>query len=200
MLIESLSEHYPVREIQEAGVTSKQSRKHRYKMAEGESRIALNLLDRGDVTYLWAGTQWLYLAVVMDRYARRVIGWAMSMSPDSRLTTPALRMAYEARNKPKEVMFHSDQGCHYTSLAFRQTLWRYHIKQSMSRRGNCWDNAPTERFFRSLKSEWIPSYGYQHIQAATADVLRYVSHYYNPVQLHSYNGYKTPAAMERQAA
>jgi putative transposase len=97
-------------------------------------------------------------------------------------------------------MFHSDQGCHYTSLAFRQTLWRYRIKQSMSRRGNCWDNAPTERFFRSLKSEWIPKYGYQTLHEAKVDVLRYVNHYYNHVRLHSYNGYKTPVTMELLAA
>jgi putative transposase len=198
--------------MKEANVASKQTRKHRYKIAEDESRIAPNHLDRafevdqpnrvwcGDVTYIWAGTQWMYLAVVMDLYARRVVGWAVSTNPDSQLTSQALRMAFEARNKPKGVMFHSDQGCHYTSLAFRQVLWRCRIKQSMSRRGNCWDNAPTERFFRSLKSEWIPQYGYQNIQEAKADVLRYVNHYYNHVRLHSYNGYKTPVAMELQAA
>ena len=70
----------------------------------------------------------------------------------------------------------------------------------MSRRGNCWDNAPTERFFRSLKTEWIPKYGYKNIHEAKTDVLRYVNHYYNHVRLHSYNGYKTPVAMELQAA
>lgn len=82
-------------------------------------------------------------------YARRIVGWAMSNRPDSRLTGRALRVAYEARGKPQQLMFHSDQGCHYTSLEFRQLLWRYRIRQSMSRRGNCWDNAPMERFFRS---------------------------------------------------
>jgi putative transposase len=198
--------------MKEAGITSKQTRKHRYRMAEDESRIAPNHLNRafevnrpdavwcGDVTYIWAGTQWLYLAVVIDLYARRVVGWAMSTHPDSQLTAQALRMAFEARNQPKGVLFHSDQGSHYTSLAFRQVLWRCRIKQSMSRRGNCWDNAPTERFFRSLKSEWIPQYGYQNIHEAKADVLRYVNYYYNHVRLHSYNGYKTPVAMELQAA
>jgi putative transposase len=99
----------------------------------------------GDVTYIWSGTQWLYLALVIDLYARRIIGWACTDSPDSVLTGQALTMAYYARGCPKGVMFHSDQGCHYTSLAFRQMLWRYHIKQSMSRRGNCWDNSPMER-------------------------------------------------------
>jgi putative transposase len=188
--------------MKEANVASKQTRKHRYKIAENESFVVEkpNQVWCGDVTYIWAGTQWLYLAVVIDLYARRVVGWAMSANPDSLLTSQALRMAFEARGKPKDVMFHSDQGCHYTSLAFRQTLWRCRIRQSMSRRGNCWDNAPTERFFRSLKSEWIPQYGYRNIHEAKADVLRYVNHYYNCVRLHSYNGYKTPVAMELMAA
>jgi len=198
--------------MREAGVSSKQPRRHRYKIAEDESRIAPNHLDRGfkvdrpdqvwcgDVTYIWAGTQWMYLAIVIDLYARRVVGWAMSANPDSKLTVKALSLAYESRGRPKGLMFHSDQGCHYASRLFRQTLWRYRIKQSMSRRGNCWDNAPTERFFRSLKSEWIPRNGYPTMQEAKSDVLRYLSHYYNRVRLHSFNGYKTPVDMERNAA
>ncbi len=97
-------------------------------------------------------------------------------------------------------MFHSDQGSHYSSLLYRQALWRYRIKQSMSRRGNCWDNAPAERFFRSLKTEWIPAAGYADIHQAQRDVIRYVSHYYNRTRPHSYNGYKTPVDMELQAA
>ena len=198
--------------MQEAGLVSKQLRKHRYKNAEGESRVAANHLDRaftvqqpnqvwcGDVTYIWAGTQWLYLAVVMDLYARRVVGWAMSTHPDSLLTCQALRMAFESRDRPRGVMFHSDQGCHYTSMMFRQALWRYRIKQSMSRRGNCWDNAPMERFFRSLKTEWIPDAGYESIHEAKTDVMQYLSHYYNRVRLHSYNGYRSPVDMELLAA
>ncbi len=110
----------------------------------------------GDVTYIWTGRRWAYLAIVMDLYARKPVGWAMSLSPNSQLTGQAISMAYEQRGRPSNVMFHSDQGCHYTSTYFRQLLWRYQIKQSMSRRGNCWDNAPMERFFRGLKSEWIP--------------------------------------------
>jgi putative transposase len=198
--------------MKEAGIVSTQPRGHRYKIAEDESRIAPNHLKRdfavkkvnqvwcGDVTYIWVGTQWLYLAVVIDLYARRVVGWALSTSPDSQLTGQALSMAFESRGKPQGVMFHSDQGCHYSSKVFRQMLWRYRIKQSMSRRGNCWDNAPTERFFRSLKTEWIPKTGYPNIDEAKSDVLRYLSHYYNRVRLHSYNGYKSPVDMELLAA
>ena len=198
--------------MKEAGLVSTQLRKHRYKTTGEESVVAPNHLNRefsvtgpnqvwcGDVTYIWAGTQWLYLAVVLDMYARRVVGWAMSTSPDSRLTTQALTVAYESRGRPAGVMFHSDQGCHYTSLAYRQKLWQYGMKQSMSRRGNCWDNAPMERFFRSLKTEWIPSVGYQNVDHAKEDVLKYVASHYNHVRPHSYNGYKSPVRMESEAA
>jgi putative transposase len=98
----------------------------------------------------------------MDLYARKPVGWTFSLSPYNRLTAKVLAMAYESRKRSKGVMFHSDQGMHYTSKKFRQTLWRFQMKQSMSRRGNCWDNSPMERFFRSLKTEWVPKVGYQN--------------------------------------
>ena len=123
------------------------------------------------MTYIWTGSGWLYLAVVLDLYARRVVGWAMSRSPDSELTKQALAVAYEARGCPDGVLFHSDQGCHYSSQAFRERLKEYGMIQSMSRRGNCWDNAPMERFFGSLKSEWIPERGYRSYQEAQSDIL-----------------------------
>ena len=154
--------------MREMGLESKQPGKHRYKLAVKPSDMANNILNRefnvsqpnqvwcGDVTYIRVGSSWLYLALVIDLYARRIIGWACSDSPDSQLTIKALQVAYEARSKPKKVMFHSDQGCHYTSKAFIQQLGRYKIRQRMSRRGNCWDNAPMERCFRSFKTEWMP--------------------------------------------
>ena len=196
----------------ETGIESKQRRKHRYRQAAVESVIAPNHLGReftvnrpneiwcGDVTYIWAGTYWVYLAVVLDLCTRRVVGWALSSRPDSKLTRQALTMAYESRSRPKGIMFHSDQGCHYTSLAFRQLLWQYQMKQSMSRRGNCWDNAPMERFFGSLKSEWIPETGYRNMNEAKTDILQYLTHYYNRVRPHSYNNYLTPVAMEEAVA
>lgn len=121
--------------------------------------------------YIWAGTCWLYLATVMDLCGRRVIGWAMSLSPDSELTKRALSMAYESRGRPSGVMFHSDQGCQYTSLSFQQFLWKYQMKQSMNRREYCCDNAPMERVFRSLEVEWIPSIGYDSPAQAETDIL-----------------------------
>jgi putative transposase len=124
---------------------------------------------------------------VLDLYARKVIGWALSNSPDSQLTAKALTMAYETRGKPEGVMFHSDQGSHYTSIKFRQFLWRYQIKQSMSRRGNCWDNAPMERFFRSLKTEWVPSLGYRSFAESQRSIFDYITGYYNNIRPHQAN-------------
>jgi putative transposase len=86
------------------------------------------------VTYIWTGKRWAYLAVVLDLFSRKPIGWAMSFSTDSGLTGKSLTMAWEARGNPADVMYHSDQGSHYTSREFRWLLWRYRIKQSMSRR------------------------------------------------------------------
>ena len=96
----------------------------------------------GGITYVWAGGRWHYLAVVLDLYARRVVRWSMSDKPDAELAIKALEMAYQQRGCPSGVLCHSDQGNQYGSRAFRQRLWRYRMTQSMSRRGNCWDNAP----------------------------------------------------------
>ena len=193
-----------------AGLVSKQCKRHRYRLSKEESIIAENHLERqftvdrpnqvwcGDVTYVWSGQRWLYLAVVLDLYKRKVVGWACSTRPDSQLTIKALRMAYESRQSPTGVMFHSDQGSHYTSKAFRQRLWRYRIKQSMSRRGNCWDNAPMERFFRSYKTEWMPSDYYTTYREAEQDIAAYMK-YYNHRRGHSYNQYLSPATAEKQA-
>ncbi|ASI22814.1 hypothetical protein CE456_09260 [Aeromonas salmonicida] len=102
---------------------------------------------------------WLIWATT-PLHTRRVVGWAMSDKPDAELAIKALEMAYQQRGCPSGVLFHSDQGSQYGSRAFRQRLWRYRMTQSMSRRGNCWDSAPMERLFRSLKSEWLPATGY----------------------------------------
>ena len=120
-------------------------------------------------------------------YSRKVVGFALSGSPDSELTKQALSNAFKARGCPKGLMFHSDQGCHYTILAFRQQVWKYKIKQSMSRRGNCWDNAPMERFFRSLKTENMPKNGYINADVAERSVMDYIHKYYNVVRPHSHN-------------
>lgn len=113
------------------------------------------------------------------------------------LTGKALSMAFESRGRTKGVMFHSDQGCHYTSEKYRQLLWRYRIKQSMSRRGNCWGNAPMERFFRSFKTEWMPTVGYQSLVQENAAVMNYITGYYSKFRSHQHNGGLTPNESER---
>lgn len=190
------------------GLVSCQLPIHRYKKATKVNSFVPNELNRqfapsapnqiwcGDVTYLWTGQRWSYLAVVLDLYARKPVGWAISNSPDSQLTAKALTMAYESRGKPEGVMFHSDQGSHYTSIKFRQYLWRYQIKQSMSRRGNCWDNAPMERFFRSLKTEWVPEVGYRSFKEAQQSVYDYLIGYYSQIRPHQHNGGLSPNKAE----
>ncbi|MBD8180073.1 IS3 family transposase, partial [Pseudomonas fluorescens] len=135
----------------------------------------------------------------LDLFARRVVGWSYSLVADATLATESLRMAVELRGRPKGVLFHSDQGCQYTSHKFRAELQAHELKQSMSRKGQCWDNAPMERFFGSLKSEWVPEKGYSSEYEARADINRYVARY-NSVRRHSYNGYHSPIAAEKLAA
>ena len=202
---------YKVRRLmRETGLRSKQPGQHRYRVPKVERPDIPNLLDRqfqperinqvwcGDITYIWIGARWAYLAVVLDLYARCVVGWAMSERPDADLVCKALDQAWQQRGKPKDVLFHSDQGCQYGSRLFRQRLWRYQITQSMSRRGCCWDNAPMERLFRSLKTEWIPKLGYGSLDEANRDVGMYLMAYYNWQRPHSTNGGAPPAVKEKQ--
>lgn len=195
--------------MKELGIASCQSPAHKYQRGGNEHVEIPNLLDRqfavtapnsvwcGDVTYIWTGKRWAYLAVVLDLFARKPVGWAMSFSPDSGLTVKALQMAWEMRGRPQGVMFHSDQGSHYTSRKYRQALWRYRITQSLSRRGNCWDNSPMERFFRSLKTEWVPTTGYESFIEAQSAIIRYITEYYSAIRPHWYNGGLTPNESER---
>ena len=204
-----LSRYRATRLMKELKLVSCQIPSHCYKKANQEHIAVLNRLDRefavtepnkiwcGDVTYIWTGRRWAYLAVVLDLFARKPIGWAMSLSPDSVLTSQALNMAFESRGKPKGVMFHSDQGSHYTSRKFRQQLWRYQIEQSMSRRGNCWDNAPMERFFRSLNTEWIPARGYRSFTEAQQSIKEYLAGYYSQTRPHQHNRGVSPNAAEK---
>lgn len=197
--------------MREANIVSHQRRPHKYKSSGTETLIAPHVLKRkfkvettnqvwcGDITYIKAGKRWLYLAAVLDLYARRIVGWALSMISDATLACEALRMAGEMRGRPKQVLFHSDQGCQYTSHKFRDELAALEMEQSMSRKGECWDNSPMERFFGSLKSEWVPQEGYATEAEARADVMSYLM-YYNRTRLHSYNGYQSPIAMEEMAA
>lgn len=191
-------------------LVSKQPGKPKYRLIQQEALVASNQLNRvfaptapnrvwcGDITYVRMAGQWTYLAVVLDLYARRIVGWSLSTSPDSALVTQALRRALETRRPQPGLLFHSDQGGQYRSEAYRQQLAQQQIRQSMSRKGNCWDNAPMERVFRSLKTEWIPTEGYRSIQEGQQDLTEYLMGYYNHERLHSYNQYRTPEQQEQR--
>jgi putative transposase len=206
----AMSRYVATRLMKEQGLVSCQLPSHKYKKATQPHVAIPNTLERqfavcqpdqvwcGDITFIWTGNRWAYLAVVMDLFARKLVGWAMSYSPDTKLAAKALSMAFEPRGRPKGVMFHSDQGSTYTSRNYRQLLWRYQIEQSMSRRGNCWDNSPMERFFRSLKTEWIPTTGYGSFIEAESSVVNYIIGYYSKVRPHSYNGGLTPNESEQR--
>ncbi len=206
----SMGRYKVARLMEDAKLVSRQPGAHRYKTSGKAHSTVENKLQRqfdvagpnqvwcGDITYIWAGSQWAYLAVVIDLYARKVIGWAISRSPDSALTIKALEMAYSLRGQPKGVMFHSDQGCQYSSLAYQQQMWRKRFNQSMSRRGNCWDNAPMERLFRSYKSEWMPKDGYRDLDEAQRDISYYLMSYYNQQRPHRHNAGFTPDYAEKR--
>ncbi|MCP2065654.1 UNVERIFIED_ORG: putative transposase [Pseudomonas reinekei] len=197
--------------MEEANLASRQRRRHQYRSRGVEAFVVKNLLERnfeptsinqvwcGDVTSLLVAKRWYHLAVVIDLFARRIVGWAFSLINDANLVSRALRMAVGVRGKHTGLMFHSDQGCQYTSQRFQSELLEHGITQSMSRRGQCWDNAPTERFFGTLKSEWVPTKGYKEIEEARRDMTSFFMRY-NRIRLHSYNKYLSPIAMEQQAA
>ncbi len=206
---ERLTRYLAGKIMKENALFSCQPKRHKYRLRDKVHARYDNVLKQnfkvktpnkvwtGDVTYIRTQQGWQYLSVVIDLYARNVVGFALSASPDSTLTAKALRMAYESRNRPQGILFHSDQGCHYSSLLFARHIKDFGMKHSMSRRGNCYDNAPTERFFRSLKSEWIGKTIYQNGAHVRADITNYIFDYYKSLRPHSANKYMTPNKKEQ---
>lgn len=173
--------------------------------------IAPNVLDRqfhatspnskwiADFTYIWTAEGWLYVAVVIDLFSRRAVGWSMSASMTAQLVTDALLMAIWRRGKPNALLHHSDQGSQYTSEQFRLLLADNGVTCSMSRSGNVWDNAAMESFFSSLKTERVDRKVYRSRAEAKADVFDYIERFYNPKRRHSTLGYISPIEFERRA-
>lgn len=171
--------------------------------------VAPNILDRkfdvdapnkvwtADISYVWTFEGWLYLAVVMDLYSRQIVGWAMNERMKKQLVLDALAMAYWQRKPPKGLLHHSDRGSQYASYDYQNRLESYGMQASMSRKGNCWDNAPTERFFRSLKSERINHYRFFTRKEAKKEILDYIT-FYNSIRLHSTLGYLSPMEYEKE--
>lgn len=149
-----------------------------------------------DITYVWTDEGWLYLAVVLDLFARKVVGWSMDHRMGSSLAIGALRMAYMSRDPASGLLHHSDRGVQYASKAYQALLEEWGMVCSMSRKGNCWDNAVVERFFRSLKVERVGQRHYRTRAEAKADILDYIVMFYNSRRLHSYLDYQSPNAYE----
>ena len=154
-----------------------------------------NQVWAGDITYIPTHQGWLYLAIVVDLFSRRIIGWAISHVADTRLALAASELAFATRRPSAGLIMHSDQGCQYTSDLYVAHLQHHGAVQSMSRKGNCWDNAVVERVFHSLKSEWIDE-PYLTREEARQDVINYVANYYNHERLHSTLCYRPPAEFE----
>lgn len=201
--------------MKQSNLVSKQPKAKPYAQYQAEHLEVPNKLARafkpdrpnqiwtGDITYIWTGKSWCYLAVVLDLYARKVVGWSFAAQADKQLVCKALEHAWLSRGRPKGLLFHSDQGVQYKSHQYRQKLCDYGIEQSMSlhlaqRCCSCWDNAPTERLFRSLKYEWIPKSGYQSEYEAKLDIAEFLMGYFNQIRPHQYNSGLSPSATENK--
>jgi putative transposase len=154
-----------------------------------------------DITYLPTLAGWVYVAVVLDLFSRKVVGWSIRDSLATPLVADALRQAIESRRPVgSELLHHSDRGCQYTSDAYQQTLRTLGIECSMSRTGDCYDNAVAERFFWSLKHEWTKHEEFADLEAARLSVFKYIETFYNSVRLHQALGYKSPNEFETEYA
>jgi putative transposase len=154
-----------------------------------------------DITYLPTLAGWVYVAVVLDLFSRKVVGWSIGDSLATPLVADALRQAIESRRPVgRELLHHSDRGSQYTSDAYQQTLRALGIECSMSRTGDCYDNAVAERFFWSLKHEWTKHEEFADLEAARLSVFKYIETFYNPVRLHQSLGYKSPNEFETEYA
>ncbi len=157
--------------------------------------LAPNEVWAGDITYLKTPEGWLYLAIVMDLYSRRIVGWQMSTEIDTTLISQALTKAYHLRQPSKGCVFHSDRGSQYTSQPSRNLLDSYDMRASQGDVGACWDNAVVERFFGSLKPDWLFKIHHENQAEMKKDVLDYL-HYYNLTRLHTANNDLTPVEYE----
>ncbi|MGT5469215.1 IS3 family transposase [Escherichia coli] len=196
--------------MRECGLTSRQPVKHHYRVNEDKSPPLPNLLNRqfnsaapnrvwcGDISFIRLQDRWCYLALVVDLYSRRIIGSALSLTADDELVCRALRNALETRPRDGRLLFHSDLGVQYKSNKYRKLLWCYGVMQSMSRRGNCLDNSPMERVFRSLKSKWLPKGGYGDFSHAVHDINQWINGYYNVYRPHTNNDGLPPCSHEEK--
>jgi transposase InsO family protein len=200
--------------MREHGIRAKTARKFRVTTTDPnhDLPVADNLLDRqfdpseanevwlADITYIPTREGWLYLAVVEDLYARRIVGWSMAEHLESRLVVDALEMAVQRRLPDEGLLAHSDRGSQYASEHYQLLLARHGITCSMSRKADCWDNAPMESFFASLKKELVHDADFATRAEARAAIFEYIEVFYNGQRRHSSLGYVSPAEYEQQSA
>jgi putative transposase len=196
--------------MSKAGIACKQRRRYRVTPQSKHSLpIASNILNRNfsvaapnhawvaDITYCWTHEGWLYLAAVLDLFSRRIVGWAIASHMREKLIGDALQMAFGRRQPEAGLLHHSDRGSQYASCDYQNALKKMGVVVSMSRKGNCWDNAVMERFFGSLKSERTDQMNYLTREEAKADIINYIEMFYNSQRLHSTLGYLTPLQFEQ---
>jgi putative transposase len=150
-----------------------------------------------EFTYLWRAEGWLYVAVVLDLFSRKVVGWSMNANMGTQLVIDALVMAIWRRRRPTQLLHHSDQGSQYTAEDFQRLLAAQGITCSMSKKGDCWDNAAIESFFSTLKRERPSHRHYENRDEARAEVFEYIERFYNPRRRHSTLGLVSPDEFEK---
>jgi transposase InsO family protein len=195
----------------EQGLKARQKRKFKNTTdSNHDLPIKKNILNRqfkvsqpnkawvSDITYIYTKEGWLYLAVIIDLYGRKVVGWSMDERITKELVLEALEMAINRREPARSLIFHSDRGSQYASHEFQRTLWEHGFISSMSRKGNCWDNAVSESFFSTLKTELIYQNQYESRGEAKRDIFQYIEIFYNRFRLHSALGYKSPEEYENE--
>lgn len=204
--------HRVARLMREDGIVGRPRRKFR-KTTQSNHRhpIAPNLLNRdfrspapdrvwvGDITFVRTGEGWLYLAVLLDLFSRRVVGWATSRRINRGLTIAALHDAIQRRHPKPGLIHHSDRGSQYASGDYQKLLWRFRMTASMSRKGDCWDNAVAESFFGSLEQELLLEEPFATRNDAKHALFNYIERFYNSERRHSYLGYSSPIDYERRA-
>lgn len=207
----SVGRHRVARLMRQDGLRGKRRRRFRITTQSAHKNpIAANVLQRAfapsgpnqawasDLTYLWTAEGWLYLCVILDLYSRRVVGWSMGPRINSAMTVEALKMATARRDvQPDRLLYHSDRGVQYASQDFRRALRAWRITPSMSRKGNCWDNAVVESFFATLKIECTRDVVLKTRAQTRSLVFEYIEGFYNIKRRHSFLGYSSPVEYER---
>ena len=208
-----VGEHRVARLMRQDGIRAKTIKKWRATtQSQHRLPVAANTLNRqftvespnrvwaGHITYVWTTEGWLYLAVILDLYSRAVIGWAMGARLTGDLVQHALTRALQQRTPTRGLLHHSDRGSQYAATSYQQLLATHGITASMSRTGNCWDNACVESFFGTLKRELIYHRQYRTRDEATQDIFEYIEVFYNRLRRHSTLGYYSPAEFEARSA